>query len=324
MKNKKLPIEELMPLSLCAAGAMGIFPFAVIRFGSGDLPAALLDTGLVSGLAGLAYYLYRSHNVRLVSVLLAVLCLSGVLLTVRLQGPDQVFWVFPALLATYFLIRRREALLATVLVSAALIPMLQGTITSIQLTTIVITTAVSSAFAYAFATMTRVQRRELLKLASKDPLTGAGNRRALTAKLDEIIAKRNRSEEPSSMLMLDLDHFKKVNDEFGHAMGDQILMRVTEIINMRIRVTDSVYRIGGEEFVVLVEGTDLERAHRLAEQLRTIVDANDLLPSGKVTVSLGVAEHLPGESALDWCHRADDALYRAKHSGRNMIRLAAA
>jgi len=187
-----------------------------------------------------------------------------------------------------------------------------------------ITVGVSCAFSYAFAMMTRRQRQALIRLASKDPLTGAGNRRALAQKLDEVIAMRSRKNLPSSMLMIDLDHFKKVNDEYGHAMGDQILVSVTEIINMRIRVTDSVYRIGGEEFVVLVEGEPLERAHRLAEQLRTIIEANDLLPGGRVTVSLGVAEHRPGESALEWCHRADDALYRAKHSGRNMIRLAAA
>jgi len=303
---------------------VGIFPFAIYRFVSGDNWTALQDAALVSGLALLAYGLYRGNNIRLFSILLAALCVSGMLLTVYMRGPELVFWVFPALLATFFLVRLREALAVSVLVLAALVPMLYGQVSPIELTTVLVTVGVSCAFSYAFAVMTRLQRRELIKLANKDPLTGAGNRRALAQKLDQVIAMRSRKDMPSSILMIDLDHFKRVNDEHGHAMGDQILVRITEIINMRIRVTDSVYRIGGEEFVVLVEGETLERAHRLAEQLRTIIEANDLLPGGRVTVSLGVAEHQPGESALEWCDRADDALYRAKHSGRNMIRLAAA
>ncbi len=162
-----------------------------------------------------------------------------------------------------------------------------------------------------------------MRLAIRDPLTGAGNRRALETKLSDIIAARSRSSIPASLLMLDLDNFKQVNDEHGHDVGDQILIRITEIINMRIRVTDSVYRIGGEEFVVVVEGESIENASRLAEQLRTIVEANDLANSSTVTISVGVAEHLQSESAKNWCRRADRALYEAKNAGRNTIMLAA-
>ena len=90
---------------------------------------------------------------------------------------------------------------------------------------------------------------------------------------------------------------------------------------MRIRVTDSLYRIGGEEFVVVLDGQDLHRAAHLAEQLRTLVDANELVPDQAVTVSLGVAELKASESANDWLHRADEALYRAKNAGRNSTSL---
>jgi len=121
--------------------------------------------------------------------------------------------------------------------------------------------------------------------------------------------------------MLDLDHFKKVNDIHGHAVGDQTLKRVTEIINLRIRVTDSLYRIGGEEFVVVLEGADLHHAAHLAEQLRTLVHANELVPDQAVTISLGVAELKEGETPNDWVHRADAALYRAKDAGRNSTSL---
>ena len=156
-----------------------------------------------------------------------------------------------------------------------------------------------------------------MQLATKDPLTGAGNRRRLDSKLNDVVNGYQRTGATASVLLLDLDHFKKVNDEYGHAVGDQILKRFTEIVNLRIRITDSLYRIGGDEFVVVLEGQDLERAVHLAEQLRTLVQANELVPDRSVTVSLGVAEIRSEESAKDWLHRADEALYRAKRAGRN-------
>ena len=108
-----------------------------------------------------------------------------------------------------------------------------------------------------------------------------------------------------------------IRDRYGHAVGDQILKSITEIINLRIRVTDSLYRIGGEEFVVLLVGANLESAVHLAEQLRLLVDANELVPDQAVTISLGVAEIKDGETGNDWLHRADEALYQAKDAGRN-------
>ena len=165
--------------------------------------------------------------------------------------------------------------------------------------------------------ITNRQRTQLLQLATKDPLTGAGNRRALDSKLREAVNTFQRTGTPASLLMLDLDHFKSVNDVLGHAAGDQILKNVTEIINLRIRVTDSLYRIGGEEFVVVLEGADLEQAAHLAEQLRTLVDANELVADQTVTISLGVAELKQHESPYDWLHRADEAMYQAKDAGRN-------
>ena len=123
--------------------------------------------------------------------------------------------------------------------------------------------------------------------------------------------------------MLDLDHFKQINDLHGHAKGDEILIRITELVGMRIRATDSIYRLGGEEFVVVADDLSLENAARLAEQLRTIVEAHDLAPSSTVTISLGVAQHHSDETAEQWMNRADNALYMAKHLGRNRISRAA-
>lgn len=314
-------IESYLPLVLSAAGGIGVLPFAIMRYLQGQWTAALVDTMIIGGFLILGTYVYRTRRVRAASIAISLICIGGVLSTVYINGPQQVFWVFPALLAVFYLVRPREAIVCAIFTVIALLPALLSTADSYEISTTLITIAVTSAFAFGFALITNRQREQLLLLATKDPLTGAGNRRGLDAKLYEVVNKFKRAGTPASLMLLDLDHFKKVNDIHGHAVGDQILKRITEIINLRIRVTDSLYRIGGEEFVVVLEGADLHRAAHLAEQLRTLVDANELVPDQTVTISLGVAELKKGESGDDWLHRADAALYRAKDAGRNSTSL---
>ncbi len=314
-------IESYLPLILSAAGGLGVLPFAIMRVLQREWVAAAVDTIIIVGFLILGTYVYRTRQVRVASVAIAVLCVGGVLSTVYLIGPHQVYWVFPALMAVFYLIRPREALVFAIITIVSLLPAILPSSDTHNTTTIVITIIVTSAFALAFSLITNRQREQLLTLATKDPLTGAGNRRGLDAKLTDVVNSFRRLGTPASLVLLDLDHFKNVNDMHGHAVGDQILRRVTEIINLRIRVTDSLYRIGGEEFVVVLEGADLHRAAHLAEQLRTLVDANELAPDQTVTISLGVAELKEGESGNDWLHRADEALYRAKNAGRNSTSL---
>ena len=314
-------VETYLPLILSAAGALGVLPFTIVRFMQGNWIAALVDGVIVIGFIALGTYVYRTHRVRAASIAISILCVGGVMTTVYVNGPQQVYWAFPALMAIFYLIRPREAVALTIITVVAILPALLPGRSPHETTTVLITIGVTSAFALAFSLITNRQREQLLQLATKDPLTGAGNRRGLDSKLTDVVNAFKRSGTPASLVLLDLDHFKAVNDVHGHAVGDQILKSVTEIINLRIRVTDSLYRIGGEEFVVVLDGADLHRAAHLAEQLRTLVDANELVPDQAVTISLGVAELKPGESPNDWLHRADEALYRAKDAGRNSTSL---
>ena len=314
-------VETLMPLILSGAGALGVLPFAVVRYLHGQWIAAIVDTIIVVGLIALGVYVYRTRRVRLASIAISILCVGGILATVYLIGPHQVYWAYPALMAVFYLIRPREAIALALLTVIALMPKLLTITDNHATTTILITIIVTSTFAFAFSLITNRQREQLMRLATRDSLTGAGNRRALDIKLTELVNSYQRTRETSSIILLDLDHFKKVNDVYGHAAGDQILKSLTEIVNLRIRVTDSLYRIGGEEFVVVLDGQDLHRAAHLAEQLRTLVDANELVPDQSVTISLGVAELKDGETPSAWLHRADEALYRAKDAGRNSTSL---
>ena len=321
-ESERRTVASYLPLILSAAGVLGVFPFMVLRYMQGEWVAAIVDSVIVAGFLGLGTYVYKTHRVRLASIAISCFCIAGVISTVYIVGPQQVYWAYPALMAVFYLVRPRIALVLSMITLGALIPRLMGNVDSHTMTTVLITIAVISSFAFAFSLITNRQRDQLLQLASKDPLTGAGNRRSLDAKLDDVVNNRRRNGIAASMLLIDLDHFKKVNDVHGHRFGDQILKQITDIVNLRIRVTDSLYRIGGEEFVVVLEGQNAERAKHLAEQLRTLVHENELAPDRSVTISLGVAELVADETANDWMHRADEALYEAKRAGRNMTSIA--
>jgi diguanylate cyclase (GGDEF)-like protein len=310
-------VEAYLPLILSAAGALGVLPFAIKRYMQQEWTSAIIDTIIVTGFVALGTYVYRTRRVRAASIAIAFICMSGVISTVYVNGPVQIYWIFPALMAMFYLVQPREAVVGAAITVATLLPAVLPANNAHETGTIFTTILVTSAFAFAFSLITSRQREQLLVLATKDPLTGAGNRRALEAKLSEVVNAFRRSGTVASLVLIDLDHFKEVNDAHGHAVGDQILKRVTEILDLRIRVTDSLYRIGGEEFVVVLSGANLDRAVYLAEQLRTLVDANELVPDHAVTISLGVAELKKGENGNDWLHRADEALYRAKDAGRN-------
>ena len=321
-ESRPQSVESYLPLILSAAGTLGVFPFMVLRYMQGQWSAAIVDTVIVVGLAGMGIYVYLTRQVQVASIVISCICMAGVISTVYIIGPNQVYWAYPALMAVFYLVRPRVAIVLALITVGVLVPELVDNLDSHSTTTVLITIVVMSAFAFAFSLITNRQREQLMELATKDPLTGAGNRRGLDSKLNDVVNSHRRNATSASMLLLDLDHFKKVNDAHGHAVGDQILKRITEIINFRIRVTDSLYRVGGEEFVVVLEGQDVERATHLAEQLRMLVQANELAPDQSVTISLGVAELRGQETPHEWMHRADEALYQAKNSGRNSTRIA--
>ncbi|MDO9208887.1 MAG: GGDEF domain-containing protein [Sulfuricurvum sp.] len=161
-----------------------------------------------------------------------------------------------------------------------------------------------------------------------DPLMGISNRRHLERKLHEEFAKAVRYDLAFSILMLDIDYFKNVNDTYGHDTGDMVLKNLGAIIKNFIRVSDIVARYGGEEIMVLCPLTDGNHAASLAERLRQEIDKRVIVPADmekegreiRITVSIGVAEYLPEISTVeDLVKRADRAMYRAKHEGRNRI-----
>jgi diguanylate cyclase (GGDEF)-like protein/hemerythrin-like metal-binding protein/PAS domain S-box-containing protein len=168
-----------------------------------------------------------------------------------------------------------------------------------------------------------VQRRtaELEALSMTDPLTGLDNRRALTRVLEGELRRCEMSGRPLTLLFLDMDHFKRVNDDFGHAVGDRLLVAVGRALKARLREVDRVARMGGEEFVVLLVETPLGDGVAVAEDLRATIAGLRLpeMPGRTISISAGVTEWLPGDDADRLLQRADRALYHAKAAGRDRI-----
>lgn len=165
--------------------------------------------------------------------------------------------------------------------------------------------------------------RSLHRMAMTDPLTGIANRRRIEALGQPMLDEAIKRDEPMAVVVLDVDHFKQINDICGHQAGDLVLTRIVQTCHQALRDQDRIGRIGGEEFVVLLPRADIEVARDVAERLRGRVqglDLSDILPGRRVSISLGVAIRERGELDLTGLiGRADRALYRAKNSGRNRV-----
>ena len=168
---------------------------------------------------------------------------------------------------------------------------------------------------------------QLRQLARRDALTGLLNRRAMHAEFDQQARRRRRAGDTFSVLMIDVDHFKGVNDRHGHEAGDRALAHIARLMTQALRTHDRLGRLGGEEFVALLSACDQERARAEAETLRQLVRSQPLLLDGQalqLSVSIGVAEWAgPAEDVARLLARADAALYRAKHLGRDRVEPAA-
>ena len=159
----------------------------------------------------------------------------------------------------------------------------------------------------------------LEQLASTDRLTNAWNRRRFEEAVEGEIHRFQRYGHPLSLMLMDIDHFKKINDVYGHLEGDRVLKQVADRVFATIRKSDSLTRWGGEEFIVLMPNTSLSFASILAERIRNHLAALPFGIVGTVTVSIGVAEFQPNSSREEWLDRADRAMYTAKREGRNRV-----
>ena len=164
---------------------------------------------------------------------------------------------------------------------------------------------------------------KLQKLAITDGLTKLHNSRSFYSQLEVEVDRYNRYKRSLALLLMDIDHFKKYNDSYGHLEGDKALVKIAQIIKSCLRKLDSAYRYGGEEFTVILPETSCEEANTVAKRIKSALMAENFMPQqkneAKITISIGVTEYYPGDQLSEFIQRADKAMYLSKEKGRNKV-----
>jgi diguanylate cyclase (GGDEF)-like protein len=312
--------EEVILMLLCALSIPSILPFGIYRMVEGSWASAVVDMALVLAMSAVIIDVWRTGRYKAASLGVTIFYTGGMLATVYLRGVSLVYWVYPTMIAAYFVLRPSWALAINSVGVLALVGILVGQLEVVNLLTIVVTIALVNLFAYIFAYRTGLQTKKLHTAVELDFLTSVGNRRALDRKLAEY-AQERRPHPESCLLLLDLDHFKQVNDQYGHPAGDMVLIRLAELMRRHTRSSDRIFRYGGEEFAIMASGAGLNAAAVLAEGLRAAVASATLLDGHPITISIGVAYMDKADTPAGWLAQADKLLYAAKQGGRNAVRV---
>ncbi len=299
-------------------GFSALFPFFVYRLVNGEIPAALGNGLILLALAIGFVFSWITGRAKLVSHLVVVTMALGCVYMVGWVG-HPTHWVYPTALVVFMLTKWRFALLVNafmiglVLIAAPPYPTLIDNISFI--TTLVLL----SGFATFFVVHTDFHRERLNVMLEHDALTGALNRRAMVAHLEQALRTTGQAGQDWALAVLDLDDFKLINDLQGHEVGDRVLVDLVRTVMAAIRRGDQFYRLGGEEFVLLMPNTDREGGKRVLEKLRQQLQETLVLEDGLVTVSMGLAMPRPGDTWSDWLSRADQAMYEAKRAGKDRV-----
>jgi diguanylate cyclase (GGDEF)-like protein len=314
--------REKILFRIALASAVLLAPFGLYNLFVDRLALGLAILATVAVLLVDAQAIHRNRRPPVPFALLLVPTAAAVAILLVLQPGYGVLWTYPVLLFCYFVLTRGIALLVSLalLVGTVLLLALQvDTATAVRvfaslLLTIVIVNII-------LGVINDLHDR-LVAQTITDPLTGAYNRRHMEACLDEAVERQRRSHAPAALLLIDIDRFKEINDRFGHVAGDSVLRTVVALIADRVRRLDRLFRIGGDEFLLLLPDADLQAAQTVAEELRSLIAAARIPGAAGVTVSIGLATLAAGQQMDAWMHAADGALYAAKQQGRNRVAVA--
>ena len=314
--------RDRIRLNFSRLGAIALTPFTVLHLVGANWRMFAVNAILVGVMLANVWTLHRGRAPFIPFWALSVLMVAGACASVLQQGLNGVLWAYPAVFMFFFVLPRGTAmalglvmLLAVPAASTVSLgwPLASRIFMSLGCVLIMINVVLN---------VIGELQRALVVQAITDPLTGAYNRRHLQEQLAQRVAPIAKAATGDALLAIDIDHFKRINDVHGHAVGDQVLCRMVNAIGARKRAGDLLFRTGGEEFVLLLPRVTLPAAQRVAEELRQRLAQADLIPGEAVTVSIGISALAPGQSVDAWMHAADTALYEAKNRGRNRIAVA--
>jgi len=234
-------------------------------------------------------------------------------------GSSASLWAYPLLAIYFFILPIRHANYAATALVTPLSVILFFNAEQVFVIRFVSSIAAMLLIANMIVLIISNLQKELINRSIKDPLTQCYNRRHMAQIFKQMTHLFQRSNTTISILLIDVDYFKQVNDQFGHLVGDKILCQVVSIIKENCRASDMLFRYGGEEFVLLLHEENIQNAGLIAEKNRTLLNTITLPDNNVVSVSIGVCEMAPDMSANDWIKYADQALYQAKSDGRNRV-----
>ncbi|MBD9467570.1 GGDEF domain-containing protein [Pseudoxanthomonas sp. PXM01] len=298
--------------------AVTIASFGGYRAWQGHWPQAAFDFAVVLVVAAPVIHAWRTGDSLRAGNVLAALNSCATFGACLMLGHTALTWTYLVLLTNFFIGHRWLAVGCNValIVGMQLIPGFFHD--GVHAVSVFVSAGLITGFSLIFASRTQDDRAQLERLAAIDALTGVPNRRSMERALGDAVDRFQRGECCFGLVVLDLDHFKDVNDQYGHAAGDAAIADLASILRFEMRRNDQVFRFGGEEFVALLELDSTEALEATTERLRKAVRGALRGPGGRITISLGAALLREQEKTWhDWFSRADAALYRAKMAGRD-------
>ena len=303
--------------------AVIIAPISIYELVKGDLLSGALGIAAALLLLGDLRQLRRHYRPLLNRALLFTFLAVIDCIVVYREGILGIYWAYSLLVAIPLLLERKLAIGLSLIFIGTLAPLIGlSAAGGMEAVRVLSGLVLNTLFAFVFATLMHRHGSALEQQVVTDALTGAYNRRHFNTRLAQVIEKKNRYSHPCSLILFDIDHFKGINDSYGHAAGDQVLRLLVDTVKARIRVLDELFRYGGEEFAILLPDTSIDDAGTLAQNITDMVAKVRAIAAGQVTISCGVGELQEDESAERWIERCDYALYEAKRGGRGRIAIA--
>lgn len=235
-------------------------------------------------------------------------------------GITAVYWFFPVVIGLIFILTTTASVIVNSLITLGIGWLAFDTLPFIEAFRLISSLFLTIILGYLIATHMAKLHRTIEKESISDPLTGVLNRRQLESHLTSCSEDFGEKEIPSCILMIDIDHFKSINDTYGHNVGDQVIIGIAQLIQSHSRPQDKLFRVGGEEFVLLLPQTAQHDAVKVAGNLREFIKSASLVNDKTITASIGIAETSDElDNAQRWLKSADDFMYQAKTAGRDRI-----
>jgi len=299
--------------------AIVVTGFAIYRWQTGDAPGAAINT-LIVAMVVFALLLGRTKRFAAMALNIFGVTISfACLLSSLAVSSNGLLWALLVLLVNALTLERTWSMCLNafiILVLTAASHLYESLLHQASWTTVAL---MIMGFSLMSMDQLREQRRQLAEQANLDPLTGAGNRRLMKNHLQAIVKERRGRSRCATLMVFDLDRFKQINDLHGHEAGDEVLCNFVNSVQSSLRDDDGFYRMGGEEFVLLLRGMNAASAQAVLPNLHQRLSGQVQTPSGVLEFSAGAAVLQDSEDWSAWLARADSALYQAKNAGRNRL-----